>query len=88
MVVISGDPEELVGLYRIRRMSAHDALLILKRLERHAKPEEMDKINRVRGFLEDEATKENAGAVLRADRRRRMAKGHPLGRRMEMKIIP
>jgi hypothetical protein len=37
----------------------------------------MDRINRVRGFLEDEAAKENARAVLRADRRKRMEKRNP-----------
>ena len=71
------EPEDLVWKVKIRRMSAHDALLILKRLERHATPEEMDKINQVRGFLEDEAAKENARAVLRADRSKRIEKRNP-----------
>lgn len=83
MVVISGDPEGLVGLYRIGRMSAHDALLILKRLEKRATAEEMEKVSRVRGYLEDMAATEKALGILRFHRKKPPTAGQQIGFRMQ-----
>ena len=90
MVVISG-PEDLVWKVKTKRMSAHDALLILERFEKNAGAGEEGKIRAIRGFLEDEAAKENTNAFLRANRQKRIPKKQLLDIRIKRnsdRIIP
>lgn len=96
MTVVSG-PEDLVWKVKIGRMSAHDALLILKRMEKDAKPEELKLMGEVRGFLEDTAATERqldtllqlrafhmSSGFVRMDRNARMADGAAAqGKKME-----
>jgi len=77
MTLIS-EPEELVWKVKTGRMSAHDALLIMKRLfEKNAKLDEARNLREIRGYLEDEAAKENMRAVLKTGRRTRMERRNP-----------
>lgn len=64
------EADALVCKVRAGRASANDALLILKRLEKIAKPDETKRLRQARAVLEDAAATGKMRAVLRAARKR------------------
>ncbi|MCX6768397.1 MAG: hypothetical protein NTY83_00950 [Candidatus Micrarchaeota archaeon] len=64
------EADDLVCKVRGGKASANDALLILKRLEKIAKPDGAERLKQARAVLEDAAATEKMRVMLRAARKR------------------